>query len=274
MKTRQYFLTAGLAALAACLSPAASQAVQVRVTVTNLAPENSVSLAPLRFGFGAGTFDSFDAGSSVEPGFLFGEADISTAPIVSVAEGGSGSTWLPTFMSEDPTADVLSLPGPAGPFLPGASNSAVFEIDPSNRFFTFGTMVVPSNDHFLGNDDPMAFEVFDASGNLLINSIIQNADEIWDAGSETEDPANAAFLVGGTNANRVNEGDPVQFNFADLAAFDGLETAAGYFFDFSTLSADTPVIGISFEIVPEPASVGLALLGALGLVGAPLRRRT
>src|SRR5262249_9054314 len=66
--------------------------VSIRVTVENLAPVNSVSLAPLRFGFGSGTFDAFDAGA---PGFLLGYPSIADAPIVTVAEGGSGSNWLP-----------------------------------------------------------------------------------------------------------------------------------------------------------------------------------
>ena len=45
---------------------------------------------------------------------------------------------------------------PPGPLLPGATASTIFTVDPSiNRFFTFGSMVVPSNDYFIGNDDPM-----------------------------------------------------------------------------------------------------------------------
>jgi hypothetical protein len=63
-------------------------------------------------------------------------------------------------------------------------------------------MVIPSNDLCLGNDSPTAFQLFDASGNLLLNTISQNAGQIWDAGSETADPANAAFVVGGVNGKR------------------------------------------------------------------------
>ena len=242
----------------------------MRVTVENLAPANSVSFAPFRFGFGTGNFDSFD---NNQPAFLLGYPSIADAPIVTIAEGGSGSNWFPAFLAAEPNANTGSIVGPSiPPFLPGQSSSAIFDIDISNPFFTFGTMIVPSNDHFLGNANPQAFQVLDGAGNLLITSIIENADRIWDAGSETENPANAAFLVGGVNAQRVDENDVVKFNFADLVAFNGLETAAGYFFDSSLLRADTPVLRVSFEKIPEPSSVALLALGGFSLAALYRRR--
>jgi hypothetical protein len=260
--------------LASCcvlsIAATAARAVDVRVTVENLVPANSVSLAPFRFGFGNGTFDSFN---NNEAAFLLGFPTIADAPIVTIAEGGSGSNWFPAFMAAVPNADLGSVFGPGGPFLPGQSNSAIISVDNiNNRYFTFGTMVVPSNDHFLGNANPLAFEVFDAAGNLILNQITEDASRIWDAGSETENPANAAFLVVGTNANRENENGVVTFNFTDLAAFNGLETAAGYLFNSGLLTAETPVLRVSFAVVPEPASVALAGIGALGLIGISCRR--
>ena len=130
-----------------------------------------------------------------------------------------------------------------------------------------GTMVVPSNDHFLGNANPQMFEVFDAGGNLILSEFMENASRIWDAGSETENPLNAAFLIVGTNANRENENGVVSFNFTDLAAFDGLETAAGYTFNSSLLTVDTPILRVSFAVIPEPAALALIGLGTIGLIG-------
>lgn len=250
-----------------------AEAVEVRVTVENLAPENSVALAPLRFGFGNGTFDAFDNGQA---GFLLGNPSIAEAPIVTIAEGGSGSTWFPAFTAAEPNANVGSVVGTSGnagpPFTPGETGSALIDVDASiNQFFTFGTMVVPSTDFFLGNDSPTEHQVFDASGNLLIDSIVLTASDIWDAGSETEDPANAAFLVVGTNAQRVDEDGVVHFNFSELSAYDGLETAEGYTFDSSLLSAGTGVLRISFEVIPEPTTIALVGMGVLGLCG--MRRR-
>jgi hypothetical protein len=250
MKNYWRSVVAGLAIL--CIATSTARAVDLRVTVENLAPANSISLAP----------------------FLLGFPTIADAPIVTIAEGGSGSNWFPAFMAAEPNADLGSVLGPGGPFLPGQSNSTVISVDSmSNRYFTFGTMVVPSNDHFLGNANPLAFEVFDGGGNLILNQIAENANRIWDAGSETENPANAALLAVGTNANRQNENGVVQFNFADLAAFNGLQTAAGYTFDSSLLAADSPVIRISFAVVPEPATMGLCGFGVIGLL-AGIRRRT
>lgn len=253
------------AALASVMA-AETQAISLRITVENLAPANSVSTAPLRFGFGNGTFDAFN---NNETAFLLGAGDIADAPIVTIAEGGSGSAWFPAFAAAEPNADLGSVTGPTGgPFVPGAVSSTVIDVDPSNQFFTFGTMVVPSNDHFLGNDSPTAFQVFDGAGNLILNEINQLASQIWDAGSETENPANAAFLPGiGVNAQRENENDPVTFNFTDLSAFDGLATAGGYTFDSSLLSSDTPVLRISFTVVPEPSTYLMALsAAAVGIV--------
>ncbi|HMO85277.1 MAG TPA: spondin domain-containing protein [Lacipirellulaceae bacterium] len=265
------FRTAIAAAAAIGLSAdvGRGQSLLVRVTVENLAPVNSISLAPLRFGFGTGMFDAFDVN---QPAFLLGEATIADAPIVSIAEGGSGATWFPAFQAAEPNADLGSVLGPTiPPFLPGQSSSAVFSVNPANRFFTFGTMVVPSNDHFLGNDNPMAYEVFDGAGNLILPSIVDFASRIWDAGSETQNPANAAFLVGSNNDLREDENQPVTFDFAGLATFNGLTTAAGYTFDSTLLTANTPVLRISFAVVPEPSAAALAWFGSLALV---CRRRS
>jgi len=246
------------------LQSAAIQAatVQLKVTVQNLAPTNSISFAPLRVGFNNGTFDAFNSGQAA------------TAPIISVAEGGSGADWFPAFQAADPTALLGTVvPNPPGPLLPGASGSAVFSVDTSiNRFFTFASMVVPSNDYFIGNDSPTQFMLFDAVGNLNISTISQFGRSIWDAGSEADDPLNAAFLVGGNNDLRTPQNGVVEFDFAGLSIFNGLTTAAGYVFD-SQLTADAEIYRISFAVVPEPSSVALALSGFAVLGISLLRRR-
>ncbi|MFN7440972.1 MAG: MYXO-CTERM sorting domain-containing protein, partial [Phycisphaerales bacterium] len=114
----------------------------------------------------------------------------------------------------------------------------------------------------------MEYQLFDAQGNLAISSISQFGREIWDAGSEATNPANAAFLVGGVNANRVDENGVVRFDFMGLNAYNGLTTAAGYTFD-RQFGANDEIYRISFEIIPAPGAA--AMLGLGGLMG--LRRR-
>ncbi|MGE0385834.1 MAG: spondin domain-containing protein [Gammaproteobacteria bacterium] len=256
--------TRALVALALA-APLAAQAnpVRVRVMVENIAPTDSITFAPLLVGFNNGSFDAFDAGQPA------------SAAIVPIAEGGSGAVWFPEFQAADPGAVLGTvLPDPAGPLLPGASGMQEFIVDPAvNRFFTFAAMVVPSNDYFIGNDSPTAYMLFDALGNLNITSIVQRASDIWNAGSEATDPAHAAFLAIGTNALRTPENGVVGLDFADLATFDGLQTAAGYTFA-SQLAADTDVYRISFSVQPVPVPAALPLLaGGLGLLGAFARRR-
>ena len=252
------------AAIAAAL-PLTSQAavVQLKVTVENLAVPNSVSFAPLRVGFHSGVFDAFNIGQ------------VANAAIISVAEGGSGADWFPAFAAADPGAITGTvLPNPAGPLVPGLTGTNTFTIDTDvNPFFTFAAMVVPSNDFFIGNDSPTRFRLFDAAGNLVVNDILQRARDVWDAGSEIFDPAAAAFV--GTNNLRADQNSVVAFNFAELAAFNGLLTAAGYNFD-SQLTANSEIYRISFAVVPSPVPVPAALpllLGGIGALGALARRR-
>lgn len=251
-----------VAAMATAL-PQASQAALVNLTITveNLAPANSIAFAPLRVGLHGGTFDAFNLGQAAG------------APIVSVAEGGSGADWFPTFAAADPTAVLGSvLPSPAGPLLPGGVGSASFVVDTSvNPYFTFAAMVVPSNDFFIGNDAPTEYQLFDALGNLRITTITQLAREVWDAGSEVFDPAAAAFV--GNNGLRADQGSVVAFNFAELAAFNGLLTGGGYEFA-SQLQADSAIYRISFAAspVPVPAALPLMICG-LGLAMSRVRRR-
>ncbi len=259
---RKFVILSAVPVLAA-VSQASAGIVQIRVTVENLASANSVALAPLRFGFGNGTFDTFNNGQ-----VAFNSGDVSMAPIVTVAEGGSGSKWLPAFAAAEPTANIYSLTGPGGPFLPGQSNSAVFSVDTANRYFSFGSMVVPSNDRFIGNDDPKEYAIFDANGNLVNNTIVEKGSDVWDAGSETDNPLNAAFLAIGNNDLRENQNGVVGFN-NDFSAYNGLTTAAGYTFNAGLLGGNDNLVRITFAVVPEPATP--AVLALAGLTA--LRRR-
>lgn len=254
-------LPLALAAIALGVQPARADLIDVTVTVENLAPVRGVSFAPLRVGFHNGSYDAFNNGQTP------------SAAIISIAEGGSGSDWFPAFAAVDPTATLGSV---GGALLPGLSASNTFRIDSTlNPFFTFASMLLPSNDLFIGNDSPVEFRLFNPTGGLAISSITQRGRSIWDAGSEVADPANAAFVVGGTNALRTPQNGVVSFSRSELGAFDGVQTAGGYTYDNSLLTADGEVYRISFQAaavpaVPAPPAIVLALI-AVG--GAGLRYR-
>jgi len=245
---------AGSGDFALCATASAAP-LRLSVKIENLAPTDSVSFAPLPLRSHSGVFDAFDSGSPA------------TAPIISVAEGGSGSDWQPAFAAADPAA----IRGTIGGLLqPGEARSGVFVVDTMlNPFFTFASMVVPSNDFFIGNDSPTSHRLFDASGRLVLASILQTASDIWDAGSESFDPAAAAFV--GTNALRTARNGVVRFNFAELAGFNGLPTGAGYVFT-SGLAAATEVYRISFAEVPEPGTWPLLAGGLFGAAWIARRR--
>jgi PEP-CTERM motif len=253
-------LPSALCAAALLTLSAAAQAATVDVTVTvqNLAPTNSVSFAPLHVGFNNGSFDAFNLGG------------VATAPIISVAEGGAGGAWQMAFGAADPGATRGTV---AGLLQPGETRSLTLRVDTAlNPFFTFASMVVPSNDFFIGNDDPTEYRLFDAAGNLSIATINIRANEIWDAGSEVFDPAAAAFV--GNNGFRRDQNSVVAFNFGEFAGFNGLTTGAGYTFN-SALTADSDVYRISFDVavVPEPGSYALMAAGLMAIGFVARRRR-
>src|SRR2546430_343166 len=185
IRPKHFLVAAGI--LAASVQ---ASAFQVQVTIQTLAPQDPLGLyfGPVWLGFHSGSFDLFNPGTTA------------SSAIEPLAELGDSSAVNSLFTSTTPTGFSTVLNNPTGPgpglFSPGATSSIVLNIDPlQQRYLSFGTMVVPSNDSFFGNADPLFAQLFDVSGNFLgLQSWTLTGANVWDAGSEVNSPLNGGVF--------------------------------------------------------------------------------
>lgn len=256
-----------LIALMSAALTAGATAESVTITVENNSPANGFGLTPVWLGIHDGSFDVFETGLSSEVPARDG--------ITQIAELGATGPISARFASEQPSGVDTTLAQPAtGAFLGGSSATTTLNVGDSsvNRFFNYASMVVPTNDLFIGNDN--ALELFDASGNFLGNrTILVFGSDVYDNGSEVNDFSNGPAFVPGVDATGgIRENGVVTLFFDDpnassyLDSIIGTNTAAGFevgaAFDSNSLLA-------TITITPEPTSA-ILLLGAAALL---VRRR-
>jgi len=95
--------------------------------------------------------------------------------------------------------DVVTAPeGFAGApvFDPGDAASAQYTLDSEmNRYASFMSMIIPSNDAFIGNHNPQGIELFDVAGNFKGKKIITILGSmIWDVGTELNNEMDAPLI--------------------------------------------------------------------------------
>ncbi len=153
------------------------------------------------------------------------------------------------------TSTATVLVGAAGPIAPGEVVSAAFRFDPTestNEYFSWMTMILPSNDGFVGNDDPMGHRVFNGGAFSGADFVVAGTDAL-DAGTEDndEDELNMPFFGAATTPGA---GTMTASNIAAHAGFlvagpilsDGMfagadfANVAGYEFLRVSVSSSTP----------------------------------
>lgn len=250
------------------------EASAIKVTVENLAPTDGLHFTPVYSAFHNGSFDIFNVGAAASPG------------LEAAAELGDFSTIDGERLGSDAASvgGVITAPGGfagAPIFEPGETDFTVFVLDPTvNRFFSFLAMILPSNDTFIANDDAAAVEVFSAAGKFLgPQTIIVLGQDIYDAGTEVNDPAGGPAFVPGQDATvSPAQGGTVQLSPGLGVGFAGLllpngQTLDGDLIDFQAALSTFQVARITIEEIPEPSTLALLLTAAFGAGAMRLRRR-
>ena len=236
----------------------------VRVTIENLAPVDGTVITPLWVGFHDGNFDSFDVG-----GFA-------SLEIERLAEDGNTGPISQAFSASNAGSEQATLSS-GGPIAPGTKASGIFTLDGDldiSRYFSYGAMIVPSNDAFIGNADPVAFRIFDAAGNFLGADFTVTGERVWDAGTERNDeiPENTPLLAqtvadtGETTSEAIAQHSGFIPGGNILTAFPGA--------DFTQPGFQVARIRVEQVSVPESNTMpGLLILGsALILTGVKRRK--
>ncbi|MGD9693372.1 MAG: spondin domain-containing protein [Phycisphaerales bacterium] len=238
-----------------------ARSAELTVTIESLAPTGGTFLAPFWFGFHDGSFDLFDPGSAAAGHIERLAEDGAVDPLRTAFANASGQF-------RDGT--IAGLGGAfAGPLDPGEIASTTITVDATNgRWFSYAAMLVPSNDAFIGNANPLAHEAFDVNGNFNPFSFIVLGSQVWDAGTEMNDevPANTAFFGQSTPDTGVDENGVVH-------AHPGFIPGGAILSDPMFANADFTASGyqvLRVTVVPTPGVGALLALG--GLAGARRRR--
>ena len=137
-----------------------------------------------------GTFDIYDRNVAAD-------ALLGSGVVEALAEDGNNGPITATFDARNPGQPQANVTAPGGPFQPGSRAAITFQVNPSvDRYFSYGSMVIPSNDFFVANGNPLAHPVFDEYGKFVADDFIVAGSEVLDAGTEinNEVASDTAFL--------------------------------------------------------------------------------
>ena len=241
------------------------QATEVKVKVEVLTPTGGVFLTPVWVGFHDGSFDSYDTGS------------LASAGIERIAEDGDASELRAIFASDtvnSQDAVILNLEGFEGApvFEPGSSSSMIFDLDETTqKYLSYATMVIPSNDAFIANSNPLAHQLFDENGTFVGPfTFTVYGSQVRDAGTEENTESDAAFInqtagnTGSTTTDNITthlgyngsqgnpNGTPINILGGTVATGDTIDTVNG---DFTQANYAIMRITVSKNTIPVRVAI-------------------
>ncbi|MCA9784022.1 MAG: spondin domain-containing protein [Candidatus Delongbacteria bacterium] len=202
-----------LPVLALSLSAAATS---LTITIENLSPMDGTWTTPFWVGIHDGTFDVFDGGAPASMSVERFAEDGNSGPLMADFSGSGSGQLQATLVSDS------GIP----PLAPGETATMVVDVDgdtPSGQYLSFFAMILPSNDAFVGNEDPMAHRVFNGAGQFQPLELMLQGGAIMDAGTELNDelPAHTAFFGQNSPDTGVSESMPIGMHAGYLPAGSG-----------------------------------------------------
>ena len=207
MKTVQLVLTLSLI-LASCpcmeVYGQGGLPIKTAVRIKNIAPTEGVAITPVWVGFHSGNFDSYNGGLLALPGLERiaedGNATLISQQFLDVDAQQGGYTYINNvdgvatseLVRTQDLNDAFRQDATVGsaPLLPGQAAVAEFALldNGANNYFSYVSMVLPTNDFFIANGNPLAHSISSilADGGEISFFIGTPNGGVNDAGTEIE----------------------------------------------------------------------------------------
>ena len=212
----------------------------VVITVENNQAADGFFFTEVWGGLHNGDFDLFELGAAPSPG------------LEALAEDGNPAVLIDEFAQPGRLQTTVG----NTPIFPGSTHTESIQVinAAAYPYFSFASMLLPSNDAFFGNDAPDAYPIFDAEGNALGPVTIEiTASELWDAGTEVNDVMGLPFVPAAAGTTATDTTDGVSALTDGLAPYVGAGTAPGTTIA-AALTADDIVATITVEVVEQVVS--------------------
>lgn len=216
------YLALGLLAAGAFSTAANAAPTRITVQVENVAPMQATFMTPVWVGLHDGAaFDTYNGNTPASSRPIEG-----SNALESICEDGSTAAISADFTALQATGQQTTIAGPNGPLAPGEMASFSFVVDsddPNTRYFSYASMILPSNDFCVSNGSPLAHPLFNDAGEFIAENFFVAGNEALDAGTEVNDevPANTAFFGQASPNTGVDENGNIGTLGSDINDISG-----------------------------------------------------